>query len=231
MTKYSHTKVIAVARSEGKLKELVEQYGEDRIAYFAGDVTNSATSIGAVKLAKEKFGRIDSLVLNAGVLDPVGKIDEVDVESWKDHFNINVFSLVDIIQKSIGELRETKGNIIAVSSGASEHHYSGWYAYGTGKSAVNHLLKAIATEETLVKTSSIAPGVVDTEMQHDIRNVFSKNMAEDVAQKFHDLHKNSQLLAPEVPGAVYGNLAVKGVKSEFNGEYLRWDDEILKEYR
>lgn len=230
LSKYAHTKVIAIARSGDKLKELVKQYGDDRIGIVVGDVTKSSTSTEAIKLAKDKFGQINSLILNAGVLDPVGKIDEVKVEQWKTHFDINLFSLVDIIQQSIGELRKTNGNIIAVSSGASTSHYSGWYAYGCGKAAVDHLMMSIAVEEPLVTTSAIAPGVVNTEMQQDIRNVFSKNMQQEVAQKFHDLHKNDELLAPEVPGAVYANLAVQGITPEINGKYLRWDDEILQKY-
>lgn len=222
--------MIAIARSGDKLQQLVDNYGDERVGIVVGDVTQSATSAEAIKLAKTKFGHINSLILNAGVLDPVGKIDEITVDQWKNHFNINFFSLVDIIQQAIEELRKTKGNIIAVSSGASINHYSGWYAYGCGKAAVDHLMMSIAAEEPLVSTLSIAPGVVNTDMQQDIRTIFSKKMQPEVAQKFHDLHKNDQLLPPEVPGAVYANLAVQGITQDLNGKYLRWNDQSLEKY-
>ena len=222
--------MIAVARSSEKLKELASQYGEDRVGFVAGDVTDSQTAANAVNLAIEKFGHIDSVVLNAGVLDPVGKIDQVDVDSWKKHFDVNLFSLVDLIQKSIGHLRKTNGTVIAVSSGASTSHYSGWYAYGCSKASVNHLIMALAAEEDQISAISVAPGVVNTEMQQDIRDVFSKNMNQDTAKKFLDLHNNDELLPPLVPATVYANLALRGFSKELNGSYLRWNDELLASY-
>jgi NAD(P)-dependent dehydrogenase (short-subunit alcohol dehydrogenase family) len=226
----SDAKVIVVARSEEKLNELVSVYGEDRVGVIVGDVTDPQTATNAVNLAIEKFDQINSVILNAGVLDPVGKIDQVDVDSWRKHFDVNFFSLVDLIQKSIGYLRKTNGSVIAVSSGASTSHYSGWYAYGCSKASVNHLIKALATEEDQISAISVAPGVVNTEMQQDIRDVFSKNMSPDVAKRFFDLHKNNELLPPLVPATVYANLALRGFSKELNGSYLRWNDELLASY-
>lgn len=68
-------------------------------------------------------------------------------------------------------------------------------------------------------------------MQADIRNTHSKGMTEAGAQRFIDLHSSNQLLSPDVPATVYVNLALKGWKKELNGSYLRYNDEVLAEYK
>ena len=58
-----------------------------------------------------------------------------------------------------------------VSSGAAVNAYTGWGMYGAAKAAMNHLALTLSTEEPDVTTMAIRPGVVDTEMQREIREV------------------------------------------------------------
>ncbi|EGW35033.1 uncharacterized protein SPAPADRAFT_58166 [Spathaspora passalidarum NRRL Y-27907] len=229
LLKNPENKVIAVARTKEALESLQKQYG-DRIEIVAGDITESSTSVEAVKLAESKFGQLDAVIANAGVLDPVGPIEKHNINEWKRLFDINFFSVVELIQQSLPALRKTHGKFIAVSSGASLKPYSGWYAYGSSKASLNHLIASLASEESEIQAISIAPGVVDTEMQQDIREKFGKDMSTEGLQRFIDLHQNKQLSPPEVPAAVYANLALRGWSNDINGKYLRFDDDVLKSY-
>ncbi|KAG7660771.1 uncharacterized protein J8A68_005733 [[Candida] subhashii] len=230
LNKNSTTKVIAIARSQQPLESLIQKYGNDRVGIVVGDLTDSNTSIKAVELAESKFGQLNSIIANAGALEPVGSIEKHNIKEWKRLFDINFFSVVELIQIALPALKKTKGNVIAVSSGASTKPYSGWYAYGSSKASLNHLIMSLASEEPDIQAISIAPGVVDTEMQQDIRNKFGRDMSKEGSQRFIDLHENKQLSPPEVPARVYANLALNGWSKELNGKYLRVDEDVLKSY-
>lgn len=78
----------------------------------------------------EEKGRIDGLILNAGTLDPLGRIDstENNLDSWKAHFDVNFFSLIPAIKSSLPELRTSAygGRVVFVSSGAAVGGTEGW---------------------------------------------------------------------------------------------------------
>ena len=118
-------------------------------------------------------------------------------------------------------LRKTNGRVIFTSSGAAINAYTGWGAYGATKAALNHLALTLGAEEPDVTTISIRPGVVDTEMQRDIREVHSLSMQEKDVARFHQLHRDGSLLRPEQPGHVIAKLALDGPK-ELSGKFLRY---------
>jgi NAD(P)-dependent dehydrogenase (short-subunit alcohol dehydrogenase family) len=68
-------RVVTLSRSyTDELKEVVEKYGSDRVIAVQGDIGKSEDNSTAVKKAVEAFGGLDSLILNAGSLEPVGKL-------------------------------------------------------------------------------------------------------------------------------------------------------------
>lgn len=99
----------------------------------------------AFDAARKKFGRIDSLVLNAGTLEPMGRIGDssVSVDAWKQHFDVNVFSLLGTLRSALPDLRMSKngGRIVFISSGAATGNTPGWGAYSAGKAAMNSLVR------------------------------------------------------------------------------------------
>lgn len=87
--------VVAIARTEGDLPELQSEFGGDRISICLGDVKQPETYEKALKVIQEQYsGRLASVVLNAGVLDPVQKICDVSLASWRNCFEVNVTSLI-----------------------------------------------------------------------------------------------------------------------------------------
>ncbi|CCH44757.1 3-oxoacyl-[acyl-carrier-protein] reductase [Wickerhamomyces ciferrii] len=163
-------KLVVVARSEKPLIELQNKYGKDRVVYVAGDLSNESISEKIITTAIDSFGKIDSIIANAGVLNPVDKIANAKINEWKELFNINFFSIVQLVSNALPHLRSSKGNVVIVSSGASTKYYDAWGAYGSSKAAINHFAIQLAGEEKDVSIVSVAPGVVDTNMQNDIRD-------------------------------------------------------------
>lgn len=117
------TKIVAVARSEEPLNNLKIKYGEERVATVAGDLSDPSVSKNAIDLAIEKFGQIDSIIANAGVLHPVAQIKDAKIEEWRKLFDVNFFSIVSLVSQALPYLRKSKGNVVLVSSGASTKSY------------------------------------------------------------------------------------------------------------
>jgi NAD(P)-dependent dehydrogenase (short-subunit alcohol dehydrogenase family) len=86
---------------------------------------------------------LDGLVLNAGVLEPLGPIadESIPLALWKSHFDINFFSLIPALRVSLPALRSAQGNLVFVSSGASVGGMAGWGPYNASKAALNSLCR------------------------------------------------------------------------------------------
>ncbi|KAF1842481.1 NAD(P)-binding protein [Cucurbitaria berberidis CBS 394.84] len=223
-------KLLLISRTESALNDLHKQYGSDKVEVLAGDVSDFSLAKRSVERANERWGRVDALIVNHGTLDPVKRVGDSTVEEWREAFDINVFSAVGLIQAALPSLRASNGRILLTSSGASISAYQGWGAYGAGKAVLNHLALTLAVEEPDVTTISVRPGVVDTEMQREIREVHHERMSESDRTKFAGLKKDGGLLRPEQPGHVIAKLAVSGGK-ELSGKFLNWNDESLKEFQ
>ncbi|KAK9721287.1 hypothetical protein K7432_003551 [Basidiobolus ranarum] len=224
--------VMAVARSESELKKLQDEASNpDSVAYLVGDLTDESVIKKVVEETISKFGRITSVVLNAGVIEPVKSIASGSIEDWKKLFDINFFSVLSLVQQSLPHLRKTKGNFVMVSSGAGYKAYEGWSAYCCSKAALNMLALSVSKEETDVSAIAVRPGAVDTDMQKSIREVGLGNMSEYDYSRFIQMKADSTLVKPEDCGHVMAQLAVKGVPADLNGEFVSWDDVALKDFR
>lgn len=226
--------VATFQRSETpELLELGKIYG-DSLLICKGSVTDSAAVSTAVEQTVKKFQHIDSLILNAGVLTPMGKIADpsIPLDGWKDLFDVNFFSLITAIRMTIPELRKSElgGRIIFISSGAATGNIAAWGPYNTSKAAMNSLCRTLASEEPDVTCIALRPGVVDTEMQGVLRELGAAHMKEADHKKFVNQHSESTLLKPEVSGYVTAALAVKAPKS-MSGQFVSWDSEECKPFR
>jgi NAD(P)-dependent dehydrogenase (short-subunit alcohol dehydrogenase family) len=87
----------------------------------------------AIGLAQSTYGCIDGLILNAGVLDPLGPVDSHPLDAWKTHFDVNFFSLITALKASLPSLRKQHGKVVFVSSGAATGGIAGWGPYNASK--------------------------------------------------------------------------------------------------
>ena len=107
-----------------------------------------------------------------------------------------------------------------------------WHV-GASKATCNHLAKTLAKEELSITTLAIRPGMVDTQMQTNIRERYLHNMDKDDQVKFTDAYKEGKLLRPEQPGHVMAKLAVDVnlAKKGLSGSFLSWSDEKLEGFQ
>jgi len=211
--------VVAVARSNDPLQKLQKEYPE-QVKPLVGDLADFSIGKKAVDLAKSTWNRLDGLIVNHGVLNPVKRIADANAEDWRECFDINVFSAVAIIKEALPSLRHSKGKIILVSSGAAVSAYATWGAYGASKSVLNHIALTLAAEEPAVTSISIRPGIVDTGMQRELREIYNTVMDKKDAEKFASLKADGKLLKPEQPGHVIAKLSLDGPK-DLSGQFLK----------
>lgn len=108
-----------------------------------GPSTNETALTDAISTFIKAHNRLDGLVLNAGVLEPLGPISDesVPLNAWKSHFDVNFFSLIPALQASLPTLRSTHGRVLLVSSGAAVGGVAGWGPYNASKAALNSLCR------------------------------------------------------------------------------------------
>ncbi|KAI1494601.1 hypothetical protein F5X96DRAFT_616799 [Biscogniauxia mediterranea] len=222
-------KVLLVARTEGDTKALKTQYTSS-VDFLPADLSDFKTAPKVVESAVKTFGRIDGIIINHGVLQPLTRIFESDVEEWRRAYDINVFSAVALLKEAIPELRKTSGRVIFVSSGAAVSAMTAWGAYGTSKAALTHLCAHLAVEEPSITSVAISPGKVDTEMQRAIREEGKQGMAPAVHDSFVKEYETGRLLHPDEPGTVIAKLAV-GATSDLSGKHYRWNSPDMAAYQ
>lgn len=126
----------------------------------------------AVTATLARHGRLDMLINNAGVVDPMGPVGEVDVSEWDRAIRINLTGPYVMVDAALSALRESPaGSVINVSTGAAHAPRTGWSAYCAGKAGLVMLTRCLALEwgPEGVAAFGIQPGMVDTDMQTAIR--------------------------------------------------------------
>ena len=88
--------MIIVARSKSLLERLQEEY-PSQVQILAGDLSDFSLAKDAIELAVNKWGQLDGLVLNHGVLEPVKRVADVEIEDWKKAFDTNFFSVIAFV--------------------------------------------------------------------------------------------------------------------------------------
>lgn len=143
-----------------------------------------------------------SLINNAGILGDVGLLGTLEDRILEQVINVNLVSAAILMNKffyAFGEM-EIEKNIINISSGAAHSPYDGWGAYCTSKAGLD-MISRVADEEQKIHAKvparifSIAPGIIATRMQEQIRETDEANFSRK--QKFVDFFEQDQLATPE----------------------------------
>lgn len=216
--------VVLNARSVGDLEQVAQNIrkagGTALIA--AGDVSQPEECQAVVKQAIERFGRIDALVNNAGMLEPLEPLANITLDAWQQNLAVNLLGPIVLTQAALPHLRESNGRVINVSTGAALDPIVGAAAYSVAKAALNQFTRALAGEERDITAIAFRPGVVDTEMQALIRRTGEEGMPPEVYESFVRYHREGDLLPPETPGRAGAILALY-VPRAWSGEFLSWN--------
>ncbi len=147
-----------------------------------------------VRLAEVLAPGFDILVNNAAVIAPIGRITDLDPAAFARSIEINLTAQFDAIRLALpAMLARGRGTIVNLSSGAAHRPQEGWAAYCTGKAGLAMLTRAVHLEYGTqgIRVFGLAPGVVDTGMQGQIR----ASGINPVSQL-----KRSDLAPPDQPG-------------------------------
>lgn len=153
--------VFIVGRTEATLKETASI--SDRIAYTVANLEKDEDLSRILKEVKERYGQLNVLVNNAGWA-PVTPISEVKMDEYDKVFNINVRALVNMTIHALPMLRESKGNIINVSSVICKNHLVNMSMYAGTKAAVEIFTRIWAKElaKDDIRVNAIGVGPIET---------------------------------------------------------------------
>ncbi|WP_158922081.1 SDR family oxidoreductase [Acidisphaera sp. S103] len=163
--------VVLTAR-DGKLTDKVARSIGGRASARPCDVSDYAAFAALVTETKARFGRLDALINNAGVIEPITSIADSDPAAWARNVTINLTGAYHAIRAVLpGMLAAGGGTIVNVSSGAAIRPLEGWSAYCSAKAGLHMLTRAVALETTGkgIRIFGFQPGTTDTDMQVLIR--------------------------------------------------------------
>ncbi|MGF6551384.1 SDR family oxidoreductase [Paraburkholderia youngii] len=137
------------------------------------------------------------LINNAGTVEPIGPIEGQDAANVADAVSLNVATPLMLASAlAAAAVDATDRRIVHISSGAARNAYPGWSIYCATKAALDHHARAVALDATCaLRICSLAPGVIDTDMQAQIRGSGEEQFP--MRQRFEDLKRNGQLSTPE----------------------------------
>ncbi len=168
-------RVVLAARSGDEVKALAQEIhkaGGTAIA-VACDVSNQGQVQELVDRSVDEFGRLDILINNAGLIEPIARLADSDPVEWSRVADINYKGVYYGLRFAIPAMLSTGGGVIInVSSGAAVSALEGWSHYCSSKAAVLMLTACAHKEyaEQGIRTVGISPGTVDTQMQVSIRD-------------------------------------------------------------
>ena len=224
----SGTPLMLTARNNQRLQHVARCLAEQNTLTdaHACDTADEAAMQQAFDKA-QRLGSLSAVLNNAGVLEPISPITDIDVEAFEGHLRTNVTGvLVGIKHAFAYRSQRHELRIVNISSGAATHGYRSWAAYCAGKAAVNLLTEVAAAEAPSdVSVVAVAPGIIETRMQRTIRST-SQDRFPDVG-KFHQLKETGALLHP-VDAAVALVWLLQEAPLQLSGSFLDVRDEAMQ---
>jgi NAD(P)-dependent dehydrogenase (short-subunit alcohol dehydrogenase family) len=146
--------------------DIVAEGGE--AAAFTGDVSEEESARACVDAAIKKYGRLDVLVNNAGVLLANAPTDEMPIDKFDEQLRCNVRSAFLMTRYALPHLRKAKGNVISAGSEAGVNGQPGNTAYGGTKAFLHSFMMGVAVEQARhgVRANCVCPGPIDTAWTH-----------------------------------------------------------------
>ncbi|MFL6657005.1 MAG: SDR family NAD(P)-dependent oxidoreductase, partial [Massilia sp.] len=126
---------------------------------------------------------------------PVGALNDQDPLAVASAIGLNVAAPLMLAAAVARAMAARQCRILHISSGAGRNAYPGWSVYGATKAALDHHARGVAQDARPgVRICSLAPGVIDTPMQAEIRSTPEARFP--IRQRFLDLHSQGQLASP-----------------------------------
>lgn len=163
--------VVLAARDAGAVGRIAAEIGAQAVGVGC-DVTDMAQVQAAVDLAVAQFGRLDVLIGNAGVIEPIARLDAADADDWGRAIDINLKGVFHGMRAALPVMQaQGGGTIITISSGAAHNPLEGWSGYCASKAGAAMLTSCAHLEagSAGVRVMGLSPGTVATDMQRVIK--------------------------------------------------------------
>jgi benzil reductase ((S)-benzoin forming) len=184
----------------------ISRRGAAGCEHFAADLADPAAwRVVADLFAREVRGFGGERIVFAhcaGTLQPMGFAGEVDPEGYARQVLLNSAAPQVLGDAFLRAVRGTRAecHLVMIGSGAARHVYEGWSAYGAGKAAADQWVRTAGAEQERrggrCRVLSVAPGVVATAMQEEIRAMAPESFPE--VARFVELHESGELRDPDV---------------------------------
>ena len=210
--------LVILSRTPAELRETaraIGALGADVISVKA-DVSNPKDIEKVVDKTIEHFGKIDILMNNAAIIGPVSPLFMIDQKEWDETMNINLRGPY-LFSKAVIPymIKQNRGKIINVTSGLGEIVMPPFTAYSVTKAGLIHLTKIMAEELEYhkIQVNGLDPGVMDTKMQEEIRNLGPEILGDEIHHEFVSLKERAVLRTPEKAARLAVFLASKESES------------------
>ncbi len=211
--------LLCISRTDNPNLEKLTRKNGGEIDFFSHDLSNNE---GIPGLMKEVFQKIDTdkargifLVNNAGVVQPVARLEDAPAGEIEAHIRINLIAPMLITSAYISHTQHvnTTKRILNISSGAAHNPYYGWSSYCAGKAGLALFTRCISEEQKdepfPVLSMSVAPGIIDTDMQTVIRSTRKRDFVHK--DKFVEFKEQGQLINPSLAGEKLADLLLSDV--------------------
>lgn len=143
-------------------------------------------------------GRPAVLINNAGVVGPVGQTGQLSTAEIFNSITANTGSVIALTNAFVSATcQSTDRRVVHISSGAGRSPYSGWTVYCASKAALDHHARSVAAERHAgLRIESIAPGIIDTDMQAEVRGTSLDQFP--MREKFDRLQSERLLTPPDI---------------------------------
>lgn len=219
-----------LVRSDADAETLVAQHG-DAVAPVTGDVRNWADNVKAVETVVSRYGKLDTLVPNAGIYDFSDRFENIageDIEArYREIFDVNVLGYLLAVRASVDALRARQGSIVMTLSSSSFYTGGGGTLYVTTKHGLVGTVRQLAYElSPEIRVNAVAPGGTRTSLSGGAGD----RRALDEVAGFEDMVARNVPLGflsePEDHAGLYVTLASKEESRFVTAEIIRSDGGI-----
>lgn len=156
------SKVVVCDRHQSSLDAVAAKTGADTATI---DITDYDAARKLIANVVARYGRLDGLVLNAGIV-VAAPVADMTIDDWNRQIDVNLTAPFVMSQAALPHLVNSQGAIVAVSSVGAVQTGPGLGAYAAAKAGISQLMKCIAYENARfgVRANAVAPGWIRTEM-------------------------------------------------------------------
>ncbi len=163
--------VALIARTADGIADLAGEIGERAVA-IPCDISRYWEMAQAVENCVTAFGGLDILINNAGVIEPIARMEDADPDGWGQVIDINLKGVFHGMRAALPVMEDAGGGtILTVSSGAAHGPVEAWSHYCASKAGAAMLTKCLHKEmaDKGIRAMGLSPGTVATQMQREIK--------------------------------------------------------------